>query len=168
MTNPPNYVQINSDYTGYDNKGVLNYFNSVYDDVNNINNDNLINEKNAKYNVYNYKKNKMYINVLYVVIITCIIVLILTFIRKQNNYFDSNAYLIIVSISLGIAACYILYLLKDILFRDKMDFDEYDFSRYGTGSPLDTSANNVWDNTTIDISGTKCKTKTGTISSFFK
>ena len=29
-------------------------------------------------------------------------------------------------------------------------------------------ANNVWDNTTIDISGTKCKTKTGTISSFFK
>ena len=67
-------VEINQD--GYNNPGVLNYFNSVYDDVTIINNDNLINEKIAKYNIYNYKKTKMYINVLYVVIITCIIVLL--------------------------------------------------------------------------------------------
>ena len=164
----PNYTSLESGIAGADNTGVLNYFNSVYDDVNIINNDNLIHEKNAKYNVYNYKKTKMYINVLYVVIITCVIILLLTFLRKQNNYFDSTAYLIIVSISLGIAACYILYLLKDILFRDKMDFDEYDFSRYGTGSSLDTSGNNAWTKSTIDISGAKCKNKGSTISSFFK
>lgn len=164
----PAYNSLDTTTNGVDSPGVLNYFTSVYDDVNNINNDNLINEKNAKYNVYNYKKTKMYINVLYVVIIACVIVLLLTFLRKQNNYFDSTAYLIIVSISLGIAACYILYLLKDILFRDKMDFDEYDFSKYGTGSTFDTSGNNTWTKSTIDISGSKCKNKGSTISSFFK
>lgn len=166
---PDLYSTLNDNIVGYDSSGVINYFNSVYDNVQIINNDNLINEKNAKYNLYNYKKTKMYIYVLYVVIITCLIVLLLTFIKKQNNYLDDKSYLIIVSISLGIATCYILYLFKDISFRDKMDFDEYDYNRYGSGSNLDLSANMVSSTTTTDISGAKCKNKKGsTLLSFFK
>ena len=159
------YVKANTGQQGPENPGVLQYFNSVYDDLNNINNDNLINENNAKYNLYNYKKTKMYIQVLYVVIITCLILLVVTFLRKQNNYFDDTAYLIVVGISLGIACCYILYLVKDIMFRDNMNFDEYDYSRYGSGSNIDASANAQTSNT--NKSKTNCKTKGTSLLSFF-
>jgi hypothetical protein len=51
-----------------------------------------------------------------------------------------------------------------------MDFDEYDYNRYGSGSGsnLDLSANMVSSTTTTDISGAKCKNKKGsTLLSFF-
>ena len=152
-----------------DSEGTLQYFNSVYDNLNTINNDNLINESNAKHNLYNYKKTKMYIHILYVVIITCLVLLFLTFLRKQNNYFDDTAYLIVVAVSLGIAVCYILYLVKDIIFRDNMNFDEYDYSRYGSGS-IDASANvyaSASNLSNTDISGSKCKNKGSTFLSLF-
>jgi len=164
------YIQAPTGQQGTpDSEGILQYFNSVYDNLNTINDDNLISESNAKHNLYNYKKTKMYIHVLYVVIITCLVLLVLTFLRKQNNYFDDTAYLIVVAVSLGIALCYILYIVKDILFRDNMNFDEYDYSRYGSGSSIDASANaHSSDLSNTDISGSKCKNKGGTFLSFFK
>jgi hypothetical protein len=87
--------------------------------------------------------------------------------RKQNNYFDDTAYLIVVAVFLGIAVCYILYIVKDILFRDNMNFDEYDYSRYGSGS-IDASSVDTSDLTNTDISGSKCKNKGSSFLSFFK
>jgi hypothetical protein len=165
------YKTIPNDSVPYENSGVLKYYNSVYDNINELNNNNLIDQHNAKHNLYNYKKVKMYNNVLYVVMITCVILLLLTFLHKNNNYFDGTAYLIIVAIFLGIAVCYILYLLKDIIFRDNMNFDEYDYNRYGSGSPVDISFNDTSDTSdtsNTDISGAKCKNKKGnTFLSFF-
>lgn len=164
------YTQQTDNNITYDNSGVLQFFNNVYYDLNDINNNNLIDEGNAKRNLYNYKKTKAYIYVLYIIIITCLIVLFLTFLRKNVNYFDDKAYLMIVSISIGIAVCYIFYILWDILFRDNINFDEYNFSRYGSIPQITPGLPNpVIDYTNVlDISGSKCKNKNGsTISSFF-
>ena len=161
------YRKITDDSLPYENSGVLQYFNSVHDNINEINNNNLVDQNNAKHNLYNYKKVKMYNSVLYIVIITCVIVLLLTFLHKNNNYFDNTSYLIIVSIFIGISVCYILYLLKDIIFRDNMNFDEYDYNRYGSGSgSLDISFNASSETSHTDISGAKCKTKKSFLSFF--
>jgi hypothetical protein len=148
--------QTNNDST-YDNSGVLQYFNSVYDNLSVINNENLINENTAKYNIYNYKKIKMYNHILYIIIITCIIVIILTFLRKQFKYFDDSAYLLLVAITIGLSVCYIIYIIWDLLFRDNINFDEYDFSRYGSAKVVSSDPAPYKDYT--DVSGAKCKNK---------
>jgi len=60
-----------------------------------------------------------------------------------------------------------LYLLKDIIFRDNMNFDEYDYNKYGSGS-LDISLNDSSSSSSsnTDISGAKCNTKKSFLSFF--
>jgi hypothetical protein len=155
------------DPVGNINRGVPKFFDDVHDTLTSIQDTNLVNEETAKYNLYNYKKYKVYNSVLYIIIITCLIVLTLTFLRKRITYFDDKAYLITVGISVGLSLCYIFYILWDLFFRDNNNFDEYNFSNYGTKPqtvPVNSS-NNL--DGSLSQTDKKCSNKKYGIFSYF-
>lgn len=129
------------------NNEVLNFYNEVYDDINKFN----LDKENSFSNLYIYKKTKMINNILYVIIITCVLIILLTFINKTYNYFDDVAYLIICGILLGVVIVYIGYNLWDLYFRSNVNFDEYDYNKFGTVNPSKISHSVIKDYS--DISG---------------
>ena len=146
---------------------VLNFYNHVYDDINKFN----LDKENAISNIYVYKKTKMINKIFYMIISVCVIIIILTFINKTFNYFDDVAYLIICGVFVGTAFVYIGYLLWDLYFRDNINFDEYDYNKFGTTSPPTITVHKDYSDISFnDISGNvKCESlkKENTIKSFF-
>jgi hypothetical protein len=113
------------------NNDVLNFYNEVYDDINQFN----LDKENAFSNIYIYKRTKMINNIFYIIILICVIIILLTFINKTFKYFDDVAYLIICGILIAISILYIGYILFDLYFRSKLNFDEYDYNSFGTTNP---------------------------------
>jgi hypothetical protein len=134
-----------------DTDPVLNFYNDVYNDITKFN----LDKENSISNLYVYKKTKMINKILYITIITCVIIILLTFINKTYTYFDDVAYLIMCGILVGGAIIYIGYILWDLYFRSNLNFDEYDYNKFGTYNPSKISPNVYKDYS--DISGANIK-----------
>ena len=138
--------------TDTDSSKTLSFYNEVYADISKFN----IDKENSFSNVNIYKKTKMINKIFYIIIIVCIIVILLTFINKTFNYFDDIAYLVICGALVGLSIVYIGYILWDLYFRSELNFDEYDYNKFGTVSPPPIIDNNINKNYS-DISGnSKC------------
>jgi len=138
--------------TNTDSGKTLSCYNEVYADISKFN----IDKENSFSNVNVYKKTKMINKIFYIIIIVCIIVILLTFINKTINYFDDIAYLVICGALVGLSIVYIGYILWDLYFRSEINFDEYDYNKFGTVSPPHIIDNNINKNYS-DISGnSKC------------
>ena len=138
--------------TDTDSSKTLSFYNEVYADISKFN----IDKENSFSNVNIYKKTKMINKIFYIIIIVCIIVILLTFINKTFNYFDDIAYLVICGALVGLSIVYIGYILWDLYFRSEINFDEYDYNKFGTVSPPPIIDNNINKNYS-DISGnSKC------------
>jgi hypothetical protein len=147
------------------NNDVLQFYNDVYDDINKLN----VDKENAFSNIYMYKKSKMLNKVFYTIIITCLLIILLTFINKTFKYFDDVAYLIMCGLLIALGFIYIGYYLWDLFFRSKLNFDEYDYDKFGTVSPPKLSSYSTKDYS--DISGNvKCESSIneGINKGFFK
>lgn len=125
---PPYNINLASDTS---NNDVLNFYNQVYDDINKFN----LDKENAFSNIYMYKKNKMINKIFYIIIIICVIIILLTFINKTFKYFDDIAYLIMCGVLVAVALIYVGYILFDLYFRSNLNFDEYDYNKFGTTNP---------------------------------
>ena len=149
---------------------VLQFYNEVYDDINKFN----LDKENSISNIYVYKKTKMINKIFYMIISVCVIIILLTFINKTFKYFDDVAYLIICGIFVGVAFIYIGYILWDLYFRSNLNFDEYDYNKFGTTNPITmvSPVNKGYSDISFnDISGNvKCASLTNknTINTFFK
>jgi hypothetical protein len=84
------------------NNDVLQFYNDVYDDINKLN----VDKENAFSNIYMYKKSKMLNKVFYTIIITCLLIILLTFINKTFKYFDDVAYLIMCGLLIALGFIY--------------------------------------------------------------
>jgi hypothetical protein len=113
------------------NNDVLNFYNEVYDNINKFN----LDKENALSNIYIYKRTKMINKIFYTIILICVIILLLTFINKTFKYFDDVAYLIICGILIAVAIMYVGYILFDLYFRSNLNFDEYEYNKFGTTNP---------------------------------
>jgi len=82
-------------------------------------------------NTYVYKELRVQTRMLMVFNVFCILILFLSTIR--NPYFDETAYGAIVGILIALLFIYQLYYAWDLWIRDNLNFDEYDFSRFGKG-----------------------------------
>jgi hypothetical protein len=100
-----------------------------------------------RWNTYYYKRYQKINEILRYFILVCIVLIILS--RLQSPYFDNSAYLFITGTILSLLFIYIMYKLWDLYIRDNINFDEYDFTRYGTGISNDYNPYN-----TITISET--------------
>jgi len=103
----------------------------VYDDINKFN----LDKEQSISNIYIYKKTKMINKIFYMIISVCVIILLLTFINKTFKYFDDIAYLIICGVFIALALIYIGYILWEVYFRSNINFDEYDYNKFGTTNP---------------------------------
>ena len=149
---------------------VLNFYNGVYDDINKFN----LDKETAISNIYVYKKTKTINKIFYIIISVCVIIILLTFINKTFKYFDDVAYLIICGVFVGIAIIYIGYILWELYFRDNINFDEYNYNKFGTTNPpkMSSQVNKGYSDISFnDISGNvKCASlkNENTINTFFK
>jgi hypothetical protein len=146
---PPYNTYLVSDTS---NNDVLNFYNEVYDNINKYN----LDKENAISNIYMYKKTKMINKIFYIIILICVIIILLTFINKTFKYFDDVAYLIICGILIAIAILYIGYILFDLYFRSKLNFDEYDYNSFGTNNPSKMLPDMSKDYSDISGANVKC------------
>lgn len=153
--------------TTTDSDQVLNFYNEVYDDINRFN----LDKETAISNIYVYKKTKTINKIFYMIISVCVIIILLTFINKTFKYFDDVAYLIICGVFVGIAVIYIGYILWELYFRDNINFDEYNYNKFGTTNPPTITVHKDYSDISFnDISGNvKCASlkKENTIKTFF-
>jgi hypothetical protein len=151
--------------TNRDSSNTLKFYNDVYADISKLN----IDKENAFSNLNVYKKTKMINKIFYIIIIVCILVILLTFVNKTFDYFDDIAYLVMCGTLVGISMVYIGYILFDLYFRSQLNFDEYDYNKFGTVSPPTIIADT--NNDYSDVSGnTNCVSKNNDSinNSFFK
>ena len=123
---------------------------AFYEDIHDILNE----DKNPdnKWNIYYYKRYKAENSLLYFIMIICIIIIILSSIHKNFKFFDTYSYSTIVAIILAISIIYIIKQILDIMFRDKQNFDEYNYLY------------NASDINTGDVDSNKCAVKVPDVS----
>jgi hypothetical protein len=152
--------------TNTDSNDTLKFYKDVYHDINKLN----LNKEHSISNLNVYKKTKMINKIFYMIIIICVIIILLTFIHNTFDYFDDVAYLIMCGVLVGISFVYIGYILWDLNFRSELNFDEYDYNKFGTFSPTLIPANNNKDYSDISGANIKCLSKNNDSinNSFFK
>lgn len=101
----------------------------------------------TEWNTYFYKKYQTQTRLLYVIIVVCFILILLSLIRSKISYFDDTAYSILCGAVLAMAFVVIYYMLWDLMIRDNINYDEYNFNVYGTGWTGEPSFN-----PTVDVS----------------
>jgi len=95
-------------------------------------NDNLISKKNdhlrqVQINTYYYKRYKSENQLLYFIMIVCVIIIVISLIKQRVPFFDDFAYSIIIGIILSISFIYILLSLWRIIYKDNYNYDEDDY-----------------------------------------
>jgi hypothetical protein len=136
----------------YDSCYTKNFLNDINYEVNKLNDNNLLNKQYSLTNISLYKKYKSINYLLGVIILLCIIVIILTALNKNVEYFDNTSYVIIISIVLALGIVYIVRLFFDIMSRSNINYDEYLYTKYNN---IDTSSFSKTENkgyVTSDIS----------------
>lgn len=110
------------------------------------------------YNYY-YNKNKTQQNILYYLFIICIIVIILTYINLHFNFFLNDAiYSIIVGLIFSLYVIYFIYSFYDIVIRDDINFNEYNFMWGKSKLPDSSTASSyIEDNNNKSNNNKNCK-----------
>ncbi len=83
--------------------------------------------RNVQINTFYQKKYDSQIHLLKFIIVVCIILICISF-GKKLGYFSEGAYSLFVGIIMFLALIRTLYLMYDIVIRDKSNFDEIDNS----------------------------------------
>ena len=103
-----------------------------YKTILDINDDNInVTLNTIQWNYYYYKRFKKINEILRYYILICIVLILLS--KLQSPYFDNMSYYFITGIIIAGLFIYVMYSLWDIYIRDNINFDEYDYNRYGTG-----------------------------------
>lgn len=111
---------------------------AFYQDVQNILSEDSY--SSVKWNTYYYKRYKALNSILYFIMLICVIIIVLTIIKKSVPFFDDNAYSVVVGIILALSVIYIVRQLWSIMFRDNKNFDEYAYT-------FNTNANTIGNDT---------------------
>ena len=112
----------NSIYDTYDTSGTITFFQLVNNEIIKLFNTNNVNKTYTLSNIYKYKKYKAINEILY------ILILLLTILNKNIEYFDNIAYGILVGVIIAVGFIYIAQKIIDILFRNNLNYDEYEFN----------------------------------------
>jgi hypothetical protein len=96
----------------------------------------------ARWNTFYYKKYKAQNNILLFIIGVCVFVIILKLLRKGYPYFDHTSYLTVLGITIGLTAAVLIFAIKDIYYKDNMNFDEYEFTAL-TGTDISMNKQNT-------------------------
>lgn len=140
----------------YDEDGqIMKHFDLLKKNLHHVSNLDNENINAARWNTYYYKKYKAQNLILTYIIAVCVLIFILTHIKKIYPYFDTPSYIIIVGAILAISILVVLYLYIDIFRRDNMNFDEID---YGPGEITRMQAIPEGKNY-FDVSANDCKEK---------
>ena len=124
-------------------------------------------------NVYSYKKTKAQNKLLFIIIIICTIIILITTLNKTYNVLNDETYAGLIGIILGFTLIYVGYSLWVFSFKDTLNYDEFNYGAFGTINPGTdaTNINNETDYTTPDISNcdvSTLKESDKTIMTFFK
>ena len=94
-----------------------------------------------KYYSSNYENHS---EVMKIIILTCIPIILFAALGNKE-IIPSSITNIIISICLGIGLIFLFFKIKDIAFRDNMNYDEYDYTKIpGTSSSDDSSEDYPW------------------------
>ena len=115
-----------------------------YKNILGVKDDNLSTSLNhIQWNYYYYKRYKKLNEILRHYIIVCVILIILS--KLQSPYFDNLSYSFITGLIIAFLFIYVMYSLWDLFIRDNINFDEYDFTIYGTGISSNYNPNDTVD-----------------------
>ena len=118
----------------------INKYKAIID----IKDDNLNNTLNhIQWNYYYYKRYRKINEILLYYIVVCIVLIVLS--KLQSPYFDNLSYSLITGIIIAALFIYVMFSLWDLFIRDNINFDEYDFSKYGTGIQSDYNPDDTVD-----------------------
>ena len=156
----------------YDYTNTQSFYNSVYDTIDTKNKDVNKTKELVLSNIYSYKKNKAQNKLLRVIIIMCIIIIIITYLNKIYNVIDDTVYGVLLGTILGFTFLYIGYSIWEFSFRDTINYDEFDYGKFGTINPA-TNINNLPPvyTSTNDVSScvvSTVKESDKTVTAFFK
>jgi hypothetical protein len=118
----------NSIYDTYDTSGTITYFQLINNELIKLFNTNNLNKTYTLSNIYTYKKYKAINEILYIILFITILILLLTILNKNIEYFDNVAYGILVGVIIAVGIIYIAQKILDILFRNNLNYDEYEFN----------------------------------------
>jgi hypothetical protein len=116
------------------------FYNQVNDYLTSKKNDHL---RQVQINTYYYKRYKSENELLYFIMISCIIIIIIALIKQRVPFFDDYAYSIIIGIILSFSFMYIVYSLWCLIYKDNHNYDEdqYLFNTMKSDSDSDISHN---------------------------
>lgn len=117
----------NSIYDTYDTSGTITYFQLINNEIIKLFDTHNVNKTYTLSNIYTYKKYKAINEILYIVLFITILILLLTILNKNIDYFDNVAYGILVGVIIAVGVIYIIQKILDILFRNNLNYDEYEF-----------------------------------------
>lgn len=135
----------------FEDNTILNFFKYVNYELDTAYDTNILNKQFTLSNLYIYKKYKSINYILLLIIILCIVIIFLTALNKNVDYFDDNSYISIISIILVFSILYISYLVFDVYNRTNINYDEYNFNTKNNKNPLEENTKKK-DYATIDIS----------------
>jgi hypothetical protein len=163
---------VNNTPNAFDFEKTQAFYNSVYDTLGTKIRDVDKTKELVLSNIYSYKKNKAQNKLLFVIIIMCIIIIIITYLNKKYNIIDDTVYVLLLGTILGFTFLYIGYSIWEFSFRDTINYDEFDYGKFGTINP-ETNINNKPPVYTSTIDASSCvvssiKESDKTLSAFFK
>jgi len=120
-------VSYNSQYDGYDTNRTIHLLNTLNGELKNMYETNNTEKSKSLSNIYLYKKYKSLNYILFIILILIFSILFLTIIHKNITYFDSTAYIIVISVIISVGFLYVSQLIIDVLFRNNLNYDEYQF-----------------------------------------
>ena len=141
----------------YDLQEVNNYLNTVHDSLDNKNREQDKKKELILSNIYSYKKNKAQNKIFFILIAACLIIIFLYYTNNLFNYMNNTIYSIIIGTIIGALCIYIGLFLWDFNFRDKFNYDEYDYGNFGTIHNVVIPQDNKKDYTTVDVDASNCK-----------
>jgi hypothetical protein len=156
----------------YNNQTQL-FYESVYNTLDTKNRDVDKTKELVLSNIYSYKKNKAQNKLLFVIIVMCVILIIISYLNKKFMLLNDTMYAFTMGTIIGFTLIYVGYSLWDFSFRDNMNYDEYDYDKFGTintkpslNKVTDTDYTSTNDSSNCEISTLDDSEKT--ISAFFK
>jgi hypothetical protein len=148
-------LMYNSKYDNYDSSKTTTLLNTVNDKIKNEYDINNTNKTKSLNNIHTYKKYKSLNYILFIILSLIISILLLTILHNNVQYFDSTSYVITISIIISIGCIYIFQLIMDVLFRNNLNYDEYNFKM----SEKPTIMYNKGPNMTYSKNDNKCNKK---------
>jgi hypothetical protein len=166
-----NYIK-NDKQNAFDFEKTQAFYNSFYDTVDTKIKDVDKTKELVLSNIYSYKKNKAQNKLLFVIIIVSIIIIIITYLNKKYNIIDDTVYAGLLGTIIGFTFIYIGYSIWDFSFRDTINYDEFDYGKFGTINPA-TNIKNIPPVYTTTVDASSCivspvKESDKTLSAFFK